>query len=55
MVSRKVIDSEAVKITGKTYADLDDAQKRYVLTCIVGDDWGSVLKTVAPPVLGYLW
>lgn len=55
MISRKIIDKAAHEITGHTYSDLSVESKRFVLECILGDDWSTVLKTIAPPVLNYLW
>lgn len=51
----KIVNSEAEAIEGRQFKDLSPSQKHYVLSCIVGDDWGTVLKTVAPPLLNHIW
>lgn len=55
MISRKVIEEASRSIQGRQYSSLNEKEKRFVLECVLGDDWGTVLKTVAPPVLNYLW
>lgn len=40
---------------GKTFSQLHEDQKRLVLVAICGDDWSTLLKTVAPPALNFLW
>lgn len=51
----KVENTVALDVSGQKFSDLDPQGKRYVLTCLLGDDWGTVLRTIAPPVLNHLW
>lgn len=53
---KKALDSTSGEaFSGKTFQQLTDQQKRIVLTIICGDDWSTLLKTVAPPALSFLW
>lgn len=53
---KKALDSVSEEaFNGRTFQSLNEQQKRIVLTIICGDDWATLLKTVAPPALNFLW